>query len=219
MRVKFFGANRQSKPNLGKIKGPTGFANSISEVVPASYESSRSTPTTWDLTTFNYLGGRSNPKSIGGSEGDIIFGEKDIVTKEWVAEVEPGVLVTFVYFPFGANHLKKVHFCPEVITELQAQIWWAENYERILDLYKVQRYSDQALYNSPPANDRQRGHYPFEQLAQSGGHHFHARSSMEPSMTTTTYFWEQHSISNDYEIEAEWMEQDENGIYIKIGRF
>jgi hypothetical protein len=37
-------------------------------------------------------------------------GGKDDDAKEWVAQVEPGVLITFVSLPQGGNDLKRIRF-------------------------------------------------------------------------------------------------------------
>lgn len=48
-----------------------------------------------------------------------------------------------------------------------------------------------------------------------GGHQFHAGPSMEPSRPTTSSR-DEPSISNASEMESEWVEQDEPGVYITI---
>jgi hypothetical protein len=61
-----------------------------------------------------------------------------------------------------------------------------------------------------------RSHYkPSGQLDQGGGHHFQAGSSIEPSRATTSSR-DEPSISNASEMESEWVEQDEPGVYITI---
>jgi hypothetical protein len=44
--------------------------------------------------------------SSGGGGG----GGKEDNAKEWVAQVEPGVLITFVSLPHGGNDLKRIRF-------------------------------------------------------------------------------------------------------------
>jgi hypothetical protein len=61
-----------------------------------------------------------------------------------------------------------------------------------------------------------RSHYkPSGQLDQGGGHHFQGGSSVEPSRATTSSR-DEPSISNASEMESEWVEQDEPGVYITI---
>ena len=61
-----------------------------------------------------------------------------------------------------------------------------------------------------------RGYYPSEALDHGGGGgHFHAGPSMEPARDTTASR-DEPSISNASEMETEWVEQDEPGVYITI---
>ncbi|XP_039142032.1 protein Brevis radix-like 1 [Dioscorea cayenensis subsp. rotundata] len=74
--------------------------------------------------------------------------------KEWMAQVEPGVHITFVSLPGGAgNDLKRIRFSREMFNKWQAQRWWGENYDRIMELYNVQRFSSQALPTPPRSED------------------------------------------------------------------
>ncbi|KAE9596886.1 hypothetical protein Lal_00007315 [Lupinus albus] len=129
----------------------------------------------------------------------------------------------------------------------EAQKWWGENYDRIMELYNVQRFNQQALntpsrsvdeprdssysrlrespmtsslnkdwtttsHYKPSAN---RGYNPAEPCKRSARVEFHAGSSMEPSRTTTSSI-DDPSISNANEVEAEWIEEYEPGVYITI---
>ncbi|KAL5200820.1 hypothetical protein ABZP36_035174 [Zizania latifolia] len=76
------------------------------------------------------------------SSGD---GGKEDDAKEWVAQVEPGVLITFVSLPQGGNDLKRIRFSREMFNKWQAQRWWAENYDKVMELYNVQRFNHQAV--------------------------------------------------------------------------
>ena len=103
--------------------------------------------------------------------------------REWVAQVEPGVQITFVSLPGGAgNDLKRIRFrcgcvlCPvdidddhhliglitdgmrwicsrEMYDKWQAQKWWGDNNERIMELYNVRRFSRQVLPTPPRSDD------------------------------------------------------------------
>lgn len=74
--------------------------------------------------------------------------------KEWVAQVEPGVLITFVSLPRGGNHLKRIRFSREIFNKWQAQRWWAENYDKVMELYNVQRLNRQAFpLPTPPRSE------------------------------------------------------------------
>lgn len=49
------------------------------------------------------------PTSVSGRTESVVFMEED-EPKEWVAQVEPGVLITFVSLPDGGNNLKRIRF-------------------------------------------------------------------------------------------------------------
>ncbi|KAK1273455.1 Protein Brevis radix-like 1 [Acorus gramineus] len=107
--------------------------------------------------------------------------------KEWMAQMEPGVHITFVSLPSGGNDLKRIRF-REMFNKWQAQRWWGENYDRIMELYNVQRFNRQGL-TTPP------------------------RSSQDSSKDDE----EVASTSNASDLfETEWVEQDEPGVYITI---
>ena len=53
--------------------------------------------------------GEGTPVSISGRPESVVFMEED-EPKEWVAQVEPGVLITFVSLPEGGNDLKRIRF-------------------------------------------------------------------------------------------------------------
>uniref|UniRef100_A0A0D9X8N9 BRX domain-containing protein n=1 Tax=Leersia perrieri TaxID=77586 RepID=A0A0D9X8N9_9ORYZ len=91
--------------------------------------------------------GEEEETAAGGSEDD--------EGKEWVAQVEPGVLITFLSLPQGGNDLKRIRFSREMFNKWQAQRWWAENYEKVMELYNVQRFNQQTvpLPNTPKSED------------------------------------------------------------------
>lgn len=53
--------------------------------------------------------GEGTPASFSGRTESVVFMEDD-EPKEWVAQVEPGVLITFVSLPEGGNDLKRIRF-------------------------------------------------------------------------------------------------------------
>ncbi|XP_024317395.1 protein Brevis radix-like 2 isoform X3 [Brachypodium distachyon] len=72
--------------------------------------------------------------------------EEDRVPREWTAQVEPGVHITFVSIPGGAgNDLKRIRFSREMFNKCEAQRWWGENYDRVVELYNVQTFRQQGL--------------------------------------------------------------------------
>ncbi|KAL6858792.1 hypothetical protein ACP4OV_017794 [Aristida adscensionis] len=98
-------------------------------------------------------------------EEETAGGSEDDEEKEWVAQVEPGVLITFLSLPQGGNDLKRIRFriyismvvssvpaghelmydSREMFNKWQAQRWWAENYEKVMELYNVQKFNHQTV--------------------------------------------------------------------------
>uniref|UniRef100_A0A1D1XX01 Protein Brevis radix-like 4 n=1 Tax=Anthurium amnicola TaxID=1678845 RepID=A0A1D1XX01_9ARAE len=80
--------------------------------------------------------------------GRVLAGEGDEdgeEEREWVAQVEPGVLITLVSLPRGKNHLRRIRFSQEMFNRWQAQRWWAENSDKVMELYNVQRFHRQGF--------------------------------------------------------------------------
>ncbi|KAK9277449.1 hypothetical protein L1049_006993 [Liquidambar formosana] len=285
MALKFSGAYRQCKPCPGsssykKGQRPYPDFDTVSEGLPYPYMqpgSSSSTPA-WDFTSTGhnpatrsdsrFRGVLSGDQTPGGRESlsacDVVLEDED-EPKEWMAQVEPGVHITFVSLPNGGNDLKRIRFSREMFNKWQAQRWWGENYDRIMELYNVQRFNRQALHTPPRSEDERdssysrmgsarespmtpslnkdwvprnyykpsgsKGYFPSDPSDQGGGsHHYNAgpsaygtggprgeTSSMDASRTTTSSRDEASvSISNASDLETEWVEQDEPGVYITI---
>ncbi|KAF4359404.1 hypothetical protein CsatB_003502 [Cannabis sativa] len=283
MALKVSGAYKQCKPctggtssNYRKGQRPYPDFDAASEGVPYPYAggaSSSSTPA-WDFTSSHHPGGRSDSRFTGLMSGDqtprgvsVSAQSCDVVLedeeepKEWMAQVEPGVHITFVSLPNGGNDLKRIRFSREMFDKWQAQRWWGENYDRIMELYNVQRFNRQALQTpcrsedgrdssysrmgsvmeSPSMNKdwTPRSHYkppgnryfpPDSYDHGGGGPHYNASSSgyvigghkgetssFDASRTTTSSRDEASvSVSNASDLETEWIEQDEPGVYITI---
>lgn len=136
-------------------------ANSESARFHYSYRrtmgSSNSTPRLWGKEMDSRLkalsSGEGTPASVSGRTESIVLMEED-EPKEWVAQVEPGVIITFVSLPQGGNDLKRIRFSREMFNKWQAQRWWAENYDKIMELYNVQRFNHQAVpLPTPPRSE------------------------------------------------------------------
>lgn len=58
--------------------------------------------------------GQNTPTSVSGRTESVVFEDDDEddndEPKEWVAQVEPGVLITFVSLPNNGNDLKRIRF-------------------------------------------------------------------------------------------------------------
>ncbi|GKV10592.1 hypothetical protein SLEP1_g21934 [Rubroshorea leprosula] len=282
--LKVSGAYKQCKPCTGtssckKEHRPYPDSDAASGGVPYPYiaGSSSSTPA-WDFTSAGHrAGARSDSRFTGTFGGDRTTGgmesisAQDVVLededepKEWMAQVEPGVHITFVSLPNGGNDLKRIRFSRDMFDKWQAQRWWGENYDRIMELYNVQRFNRQALQTpgrsedelqrdssysriesvreSPMASSLNKdwtpriypkpsggkGYIPPDHMDQVGNQYYNAGLSVNPgggprgettfdaSRTTTSSRDEPSlSVSNASEIEAEWVEQDEPGVYITI---
>ncbi|CAA6659341.1 unnamed protein product [Spirodela intermedia] len=73
--------------------------------------------------------------------------------REWVAQVEPGVLITLFSLPYGKNDLRRIRFSREMFNRRQAQRWWAENCDKVMELYNVHRLHRRGLPTPPRSED------------------------------------------------------------------
>ncbi|KAL3652785.1 hypothetical protein CASFOL_002466 [Castilleja foliolosa] len=134
--------------------------------------------------------------------------------KEWTAQVEPGVQITFISLSRLGNDLKRIRFSREMFNKWQAQRWWGQNYDRIVELYNVQRFSQQAPNITGKTEDGRDSTYsresprykPTEGNLGNQNYGSGSRTRTEASV----------SVSNESEIELEWIEEDEDGVYITI---
>ncbi|CAN6882384.1 unnamed protein product [Brassica oleracea] len=261
MAMKFSGAYKQCKPCTGsstspmkKVHRPFPDYDNSSEGVPYPYMggSAGSTPA-WDFTnSSHYPAGRPEPKftSIYGNDRESISAQScDVVLddegpKEWMAQVEPGVHITFASLPSGGNDLKRIRFSREMFDKWQAQRWWGENYDKIVELYNVQKFNRQALQTPARSEDQSQRDSTYSKMESAREskdwtprhnfrppgvnvpHHFYGGSSnyghhhggppMDAARTTTSSRDEPPSMSNASEMQAEWIEEDEPGVYITI---
>ena len=82
-------------------------AGSQSDCIGAA-GSSNSTPA-WDFSS--YGNNKVGLHEEEGGEQDVVAPEEEAEPKEWMAQVEPGVHITFVSLPGGAgNDLKRIRF-------------------------------------------------------------------------------------------------------------
>ncbi|XP_042391980.1 protein BREVIS RADIX-like [Zingiber officinale] len=231
MVLKISGATRQGKGSGSSSLSSTSFRSKSFRGDPRRRQRQHGSYTyedgahyaAWDLTK---------------EEGVVL--EDDGESKEWVAQVEPGVHITFASLPGGAgNDLKRIRFSREMFNKWQAQRWWGENYDRIMELYNVQRYNRQALQTparsddgegesswsrvgstkespiAPPlATERQLIRETNKQPSAGAGE---GSSGVKAEATTPSRDEASISASNAGDLEiAEWVEQDEPGVYITI---
>ncbi|KAJ6389375.1 hypothetical protein OIU77_027667 [Salix suchowensis] len=356
MAVKASGAYRNCKPCSGSSSNNNNrnYAESDAASDSARFHclyrragSSNSTPRNWGKGSEARLKGLSSgegtPASVSGRTESVVFMEED-EPKEWVAQVDPGVLITFVSLPDGGNDLKRIRFrffglsgvvkvkkrgihfyhpenlhqmifchinnknaaegqkllsqlyhnsrkCRKLMGEFkcrimtkdasmctremfnkwQAQRWWAENYDKVMELYNVRQFNHQSvpLPTSPRSEDESskpgsakdspmtpplgkerprnfhhpsgmgyspsdsldhqpmQSHQNFEsaglastpKLSNIAGAKTETSSidgSVRTSMSRESDRSEELSISNASDMETEWVEQDEPGVYITI---
>ncbi|XP_073042767.1 protein Brevis radix-like 1 isoform X1 [Primulina eburnea] len=205
----------------------------------------------WDFLRGGNRPAQPDPKFSGGLESRDTVLEKEDESKEWMAQVEPGVQITFLSLPRGGNDLKRIRFSREMFNKWEAQRWWAENYDRIMELYNVQKFNQQACNTPGRSEDGRDSTYSRLGLAMEsprmtpsvnkewtpryhphgGSQHYNHGSSayhdagtksetMEASrMTTSSRDEASISVSNASDIESEWIEEDEPGVYITIRQF
>lgn len=283
MAVKASGAYRNCKPCSGSSSNNNNrnFAESDAASDSARFHclyrragSSNSTPRKWGKDSEARLKGLSSgegtPASVSGRTESVVFMEED-EPKEWVAQVEPGVLITFVSLADGGNDLKRIRFSREMFNKWQAQRWWAENYDKVLELYNVRQFNHQSVpLPTPPRSEDESSkpesakdspttpplgkerpsnfHHPTGMVYSSSdsldhhpmqSHQYYESaglastpklSSMAGAKTETSSVdgsartsmsresdrSEELSISNASDMETEWVEQDEPGVYITI---
>eukprot|EP00252_Welwitschia_mirabilis_P023895 TRINITY_DN6883_c0_g1_i1.p1 TRINITY_DN6883_c0_g1~~TRINITY_DN6883_c0_g1_i1.p1 ORF type:complete len:315 (+),score=10.93 TRINITY_DN6883_c0_g1_i1:250-1194(+) len=163
MALKFSGAYRHCKPctasNVYRKGAPQHSLEDPEEGPEGSlqysyrnFASSSSTPG-WNFSANNSMRFNDDRVRLGLSSNEgtprldsgVISLVEEEEPKEWIAQVEPGVLITFVSLRGGGNDLKRIRFSREMFNKWQAQRWWTENYDKILELYNVQRFNHQAV--------------------------------------------------------------------------
>lgn len=123
MVLKFSGSNRQCKGSSSSSLRSKSFHQQHRQGSSYTYEdaaeygrmrAASSTTPTWDLRSVNELESRLKDKwvpSVSSTAAEDVVLEEDSEPKEWMAQVEPGVHITFVSLPGGAgNELKRIRF-------------------------------------------------------------------------------------------------------------
>lgn len=96
------------------------------------------------------------PSASGMNENGMMtaFVDEGEDCRDWVAQVEPGILLTFFSLPLGGNELKRIRFSREMYDKWQAQRWWAENHDRVMELYNVARFNLHSIsLPTPPTSE------------------------------------------------------------------
>ncbi|XP_073016918.1 protein Brevis radix-like 4 [Primulina eburnea] len=171
MALKASGAYRHCAPCASEkeahLRRETSFLSSGSDLLRSekfqwSYrrtESYNSSTTAGRRELESRLKGISNgdgtPVSTSRRQVDTVVFVEESEPKEWVAQVELGVFITFVSLPPGGNDLKQIRFSRETFNKWQAQRWWMENCEKVMELYNVPRLNREAfpLPTTPRSED------------------------------------------------------------------
>ncbi|KAJ1272609.1 hypothetical protein BS78_06G216200 [Paspalum vaginatum] len=130
-------------------------------LVAAGAGGTRTAPlsTAFDVTGSNHRGSWQQQEGKSGwirsteevtAGGDVLAVEEVAAPREWTAQVEPGVQITFGTIPSGGNDLKRIRFSREMFNKWEAQRWWGENYDRIVELYNVVTFSGRQQGCSTP---------------------------------------------------------------------
>lgn len=94
-----------------------------------------------------------------------VDGEDD--SRHWVAQVEPGIMLTFFSLPQGSNVLKRIRFSRDMYNKWQAQCWWAENHEKVMELYNVEGLNHSAIsLPIPPTSEDESSKMDSDQESQ-----------------------------------------------------
>ncbi|BBM99875.1 hypothetical protein MPTK1_1g24560 [Marchantia polymorpha subsp. ruderalis] len=134
------------------------------------------------------------------------------VDSEWVAQVEPGVYITFFSSPDGFNDLKRIKFSRNMYSKEQAESWWTQNCAMVRELYNVRPPSSTAV-----DDDRFSSGYATPD-AYSNSHKSPCHSyNGDYQLTKRKVATDARSITSEKsETGNEWVEQDEPGVYLTI---
>ncbi|XBI20205.1 hypothetical protein VPH35_061553 [Triticum aestivum] len=160
MVLKLSGTQRQGVPKRGGSPPPRGRTTSLYR---SGYYRSGVVQDDMAVPPATYLGhgagggggtAASSASSTPAWERPPNGGQGEAAVREWVAQVEPGVQITFVSLAGGAgNDLKRIRFSREMYYKWQAQRWCGDNNERIMELYNVRRFTHQVLPDPPRDDD------------------------------------------------------------------
>ncbi|KAJ3681814.1 hypothetical protein LUZ60_014387 [Juncus effusus] len=128
---------------------------------------------------------------------------------EWIAEPEPGVLITLVQLPNGGNLLKKISFSKEYFDTWAAESWWRENWDRLVGLYTISQISS---LQTPYPSDQE---YQFEESGETSG----MNSCDHQSGSKGEDFMAISETETEIEGQvaaADWVVEDEPGVFLTL---
>ncbi|KAJ7566794.1 hypothetical protein O6H91_02G118800 [Diphasiastrum complanatum] len=155
---------------------------------------------------------------------------KDDQGQEWVAQVEPGVLITFLALSDGGNELRRIRFNREMFNKRQAESWWTLNSERVHELYNVclKDKSAAGLRSANSSNEVK----SLDELSPSASPNSPrlagdtTNSSLGPSCKSSTSNPGSETVNNDVAdvaasgasstADSEWVTEDEPGVFVTV---
>ncbi|CAH8330464.1 unnamed protein product [Eruca vesicaria subsp. sativa] len=223
--MKFSGAYKQCKPCTGSSgrpmkKGHRPFPNFDN----ASEGSQKMIGTDLDLTnSSHHPAGRSESKftSVYGNDRESISAQfcdvlDDEGHTEWMAQVEPGVQITFALLPSGGNlqniaRLNVSSVRQALQTPARSDDHRDSTYSKIESARESKDWTRRHNFRPPRAN------VPHHLYGGSSNYGHHGEPTMDAAARTTTSSNDEPlSMSNASEMHGEWIEEDEPGVYTTI---
>ncbi|MQL79453.1 hypothetical protein Taro_011897 [Colocasia esculenta] len=133
----------------------------------------------------------------------------------WVAEVDRGVLITFVSLAGGQNAIVKIRFREDMFDASEAQKWWIDNYERILNLYSVRRRDASPVQSddeTPGTSVQESSH---TQTTNNSDYNSAVSSSTSHAHHKTSAGGHEERVAITGKL-VEWVVEDQPGVFITI---
>ncbi|XP_020266935.1 protein Brevis radix-like 2, partial [Asparagus officinalis] len=146
--------------------------------------------------------------------------------EEWIAEPEPGVLITLSTLANGCNRLKKIRFSEEYFDAYGAQRWWGENHDKIMELYTIHQENQPQVPTQSNeevgANNTKETHNNFDSSSRGSHESIETFQKTEENVSRNSSSSREGSTSNNAENESsenkvrEWVVEDEPGVFVTI---
>ncbi|KAI4354302.1 hypothetical protein L6164_003176 [Bauhinia variegata] len=123
------------------------------------------------------------------SENALMAANTNQIEAEWIEQYEPGVYITLVNCEDGTRDIKRVRFSRKIFQEHQAETWWSENRLKVYEMYDIRSTNKSS--------------------GQAAGRAEGAASPVSRALIA----------ANTNQLETEWIEQYEPGVYVTIVNF
>ena len=122
MALKVSGKGKPGEAEGSYKKGQRSYSDfdTMSDAYAQQPAGSTSSTPAWDFTST----GRRPESRFSASVSAQVVVEDEEEPKDWTAQVEPGVQITFVSLPAGGNDLKRIRFRYSHYTFLSALHFW-----------------------------------------------------------------------------------------------